>query len=48
MQFGQGEAIKAANRAEYVWNQNERLDPFAQLYVKEDEDDGPIYLNPLG
>lgn len=47
MEFGKSEAIKAANRAEYMWNQDSRFDPFAQLYVEKDEDDGHVYLNPL-
>jgi len=34
MQFGEEKAIEAANRAEYIWNRDTDVDPFASLYTK--------------
>jgi hypothetical protein len=32
MQFGAEMAVGAANHAEYVWNRDPNIDPFAELY----------------
>jgi hypothetical protein len=33
-QFGEEKAIQAANHAEYIWNRDADVDPFAMLYLK--------------
>jgi hypothetical protein len=35
MQFGEEKAIEAANHAEYIWNRDPEIDPFASLYTKK-------------
>ena len=34
LQFGEEKAIEAAEHAEYIWNRDPSLDPFAQIYTK--------------
>lgn len=34
LQFGEDRAVEGAQRAEYIWNRDPSLDPFAQIYSK--------------
>jgi len=41
-QFGEAKAIQAANRAEYLWNQDADVDPFSNAVYEELRPTDPV------